>query len=134
MLATGVRVGEALAVLWDQVDLKSGTVEITHTIARPPGEGLIRKTTKSRNGERVLSLPTWATTSLRARHTTGGYCVCDSVVWVCRGPRRSFGFVLGPRCLLGVAGVSLSCGRAETVVQVKACLSRVQPQAAIVVT
>ncbi|MBP2355973.1 integrase [Kribbella aluminosa] len=69
MLATGVRIGEALAVLWHQVDLETGAVEITHSIARPPGEGLIRKTTKSRTGQRILSLPTWATTSLRARHT-----------------------------------------------------------------
>ncbi|TCC36278.1 helix-turn-helix domain-containing protein [Kribbella speibonae] len=69
MLGTGVRIGEALAVLWNQVDLEAGTVEITHTIARLPGEGLIRKTTKSRTGERVLSLPTWAATSLRARRT-----------------------------------------------------------------
>lgn len=69
MLATGVRIGEALAILWNQVDLEAGTAEITHTIARPKGEGLLRKATKSRAGERVLSLPTWATTSLRARHT-----------------------------------------------------------------
>lgn len=68
MLATGVRIGEALAVLWNQIDLEAGTVEITHTVARLPGEGLIRKTTKSRTGERVLSLPTWAATNLRARH------------------------------------------------------------------
>ncbi len=34
MLGTGVRIGEALAVLWHQVDLEAGTVEITHTIAR----------------------------------------------------------------------------------------------------
>ena len=50
MLGTGVRIGEALAVLWNQINLGTGTVEITHTIARPPGEGLIRKTTKSRAG------------------------------------------------------------------------------------
>jgi integrase len=69
MLGTGVRIGEALAVLWSQINLETGKVEITHTIARTPGKGLIRKTTKSRTGQRVLSLPTWATTSLRARHT-----------------------------------------------------------------
>ncbi|WP_328997883.1 helix-turn-helix domain-containing protein [Kribbella sp. NBC_00709] len=71
MLGSGVRIGEALAVLWRQIDLDAGTVEITHTIARPPGEGLIRKTTKSRTGERTLSLPNWATAMLRGRHTTG---------------------------------------------------------------
>ncbi|WP_406047057.1 tyrosine-type recombinase/integrase [Kribbella sp. NBC_00889] len=70
MRATGVRIGEALAVLWNQADLEAGTVEITHTIARPPGEGLIRKPTKSRTGERTLSLPSWAAAMLRERHTT----------------------------------------------------------------
>ena len=34
MLATGVRVGEALAVMWDQINLDAATVEITHTIIR----------------------------------------------------------------------------------------------------
>jgi integrase len=70
MLATGVRIGEALAVLWNQIDHEAGTVEITHTIARPPGAGLIRKPTKSRTGERVLTLPSWAAAVLRGRHTS----------------------------------------------------------------
>src|SRR5689334_2355432 len=67
MLGTGVRIGEALAVLWHQVNLETGTAEITHTIARLPGEGLIRKVTKSRAGERTLSLPNWAVAPLRSR-------------------------------------------------------------------
>ncbi|GAA2812003.1 helix-turn-helix domain-containing protein [Kribbella solani] len=71
MLGTGVRIGESLAVLWSQVDLDAGTVEITHTIARIPGEGLVRKITKSRAGERVLSLPQWAIAMLRTRHAAG---------------------------------------------------------------
>ena len=71
MLATGVRIGEALAVLWHQVDLEAGTVEITHAIARLKGEGLIRKRTKSKAGERLLHLPNWAIATLRTRHATG---------------------------------------------------------------
>lgn len=71
MLGSGVRIGEALAVLWDQVDLEAGTVEITHTIARIKGEGLIRKTTKSKAGERLLHLPRWAVAVLRSRHAAG---------------------------------------------------------------
>ncbi|WUJ49154.1 hypothetical protein OHA70_23145 [Kribbella sp. NBC_00382] len=43
MLGTGVRISESLAVLWSQVDLDAGTVDITHTIVRIKGEGLIRK-------------------------------------------------------------------------------------------
>ncbi|TDW24134.1 helix-turn-helix domain-containing protein [Kribbella kalugense] len=71
MLGTGVRIGESLGVLWSQVDLETRTVEITHTIARIPREGLLRKITKSRAGERVLSLPSWAGSMLRARHAAG---------------------------------------------------------------
>ncbi|MFI6675959.1 helix-turn-helix domain-containing protein [Kribbella sp. NPDC050470] len=71
MLGTGVRIGESLAVLWHQINLDSGTVEITHTIARLKGEGLIRKPTKSKAGERLLHLPNWAIAMLRTRHAAG---------------------------------------------------------------
>jgi hypothetical protein len=57
MMGTDARIGEALAVLWSQVDFDAGTVEITHTIIRVKGKGLIRKKTKSRAGERLLMLP-----------------------------------------------------------------------------
>jgi integrase len=67
MLATGVRIGEALAVLWSEVDLDSGIVEITSTILRVKGVGLIRKPTKSRAGARTLLLPSWAVDVLRQR-------------------------------------------------------------------
>ncbi|MFI5728719.1 helix-turn-helix domain-containing protein [Kribbella sp. NPDC051587] len=71
MLGTGVRIGESLAVLWSQVDLEAGAVEITHTIARVRGQGLIRKTTKSRAGQRKLNLPTWLIAVLRKRQAAG---------------------------------------------------------------
>ncbi|TDO51702.1 hypothetical protein EV643_103441 [Kribbella sp. VKM Ac-2527] len=67
----GVPIGEAMAVLWSQVDLDAGTVDITHTIVRVRGEGLLRKTTKSKAGQRVLSLTDWATAALRKRHAAG---------------------------------------------------------------
>jgi integrase len=71
MLATGVRIGEALAVLWCQVDWTAGTVEITSTLVRVRHEGLLRKSTKSRAGERVLALPSSAVAMLRRRFMTG---------------------------------------------------------------
>lgn len=71
MIATGARIGETLAVLWSQVDLTAGCVEITHTIIRVRGEGLLRKGTKSRAGERVLALPASAVSMLRARFMVG---------------------------------------------------------------
>jgi integrase len=45
MLATGARIGETLAVLWSEVDLERETVEITSTVIRVKGVGLIRKRT-----------------------------------------------------------------------------------------
>ena len=71
MLATGVRIGEALAVVWSQVDFEAGTVQITSTLVRVKGEGLLRKGTKSRAGERTLPLPVSAVAMLRRRFMTG---------------------------------------------------------------
>ena len=71
MLGTGVRIGEALAVLWSQVNFDTDEVEITDTIVRITGEGLIRKITKSDAGQRVLPLPNWA---LARRAPRRGHC------------------------------------------------------------
>jgi integrase len=71
MLATGCRIGESLAVVWSQVDFEAGTIEITSTLIRVKGEGLLRKATKSKSGERVLPLPMSAIAMLRRRFMTG---------------------------------------------------------------
>ncbi|HET7531625.1 MAG TPA: site-specific integrase, partial [Nocardioidaceae bacterium] len=71
MLATGVRIGEALAVIWSDVDFNAGTVRITSTLVRVNGEGLLRNGTKSRAGERTLPLPESAVALLRRRFMTG---------------------------------------------------------------
>lgn len=71
MLATGVRIGEALAVVWSEVDFEVGTVQITSTLIRVKGEGLLRKGTKSRAGQRTLPLPESAVALLRRRFMTG---------------------------------------------------------------
>ena len=71
MLATGVRIGEALATLWSDVDLESGTVQINSTLVRVKGQGLLRKGTKSRAGERTLPLPMSAVAVLRRRYMSG---------------------------------------------------------------
>ncbi len=72
MLGTGVRIGEALAVSWDEVDLSAGTVWIKHTIIRVVGVGLIRKGTKTATGERMLRLPAFAVAMLRRRKLSSG--------------------------------------------------------------
>ncbi|MBB5072828.1 integrase [Saccharopolyspora gloriosae] len=68
MLATGVRIGEALAACWPDLDLTAGTVAVNFTVARRKGKGLIRKSTKTSAGERTLPLPSWAVDMLRRRY------------------------------------------------------------------
>lgn len=71
MLGTGVRIGEALAVDWSAVDLVAATVTVEHTLIRLRGIGLVRKSTKSEAGERVLKLPRFLVAMLRERNVVG---------------------------------------------------------------
>lgn len=71
LLATGVRIGEALGLLWAEVHLEDGEVEITHQVTRIKGEGLVRIGTKSVAGERVLKLPSTCLAMLERRWAQG---------------------------------------------------------------
>lgn len=71
MLGTGVRIGEALAVSWDEIDFDAATVAIAHTMVRVKGQGLLRKSTKTAAGERVLPLPPLVVAMLRKRLRAG---------------------------------------------------------------
>ena len=72
MLGTGVRIGEALAVSWEEINIQSGTVEISYTLIRIKGVGLLRKSTKTSAGERTLRLPEFAVAMLRRRELASG--------------------------------------------------------------
>jgi integrase len=52
MLATGLRLGEALGVTWADLDLAAGTVAVRRTIIRVQGKGLIASRVKSKASER----------------------------------------------------------------------------------
>jgi len=68
MLATGLRIGETLALTWSAVDLDARTVEVRATVVRITGHGLVlrpRPTTKA--GPRTLELPVWVVEILRRR-------------------------------------------------------------------
>ncbi len=68
MLATGLRIGETAAIVWDAIDLDAGTVEVRGTVIREKGVGLyIKPKPKSVSGYRTLELPSWAVSMLRAR-------------------------------------------------------------------
>ena len=68
LAATGMRIGEALALEWDAVNMQRGTVEVRSTVIRLRGTGLIIKPTpKSTAGDRTLLLPSWTVTMLEKR-------------------------------------------------------------------
>jgi integrase len=70
MAGTGLRIGEACAVCWEDVDLASGTVAVRGTVLRIKGVGLIIKPEpKTEAGARILELPSWCVDMLRARLT-----------------------------------------------------------------
>jgi hypothetical protein len=54
MLATGVRIGEALAVSWSEVDLDARSVEIDWKLVRIKGEGLRRVPRVKDDSDRTL--------------------------------------------------------------------------------
>ena len=70
LLATGLRIGEALAVTWSEVDFDTATSAVSSTLIRVTGRGLIRKGTKSEAGQRRLRLPVWCVTMLQRRAQT----------------------------------------------------------------
>ncbi len=72
MVATGLRLGEALGVTWADLDLGSGTLVVQRTIVRVKGQGLVAKRVKSRASERALLLPPWCLELLRARRVRLG--------------------------------------------------------------
>ena len=71
MLGTGLRIGECLGVLWLDVDLGRRRVEVSSTVIRWTGHGLVRKETKTRAGRRTLVLPSWALADLQQRWARG---------------------------------------------------------------
>jgi integrase len=75
MLATGCRIGEALALRYGTngdgkplLDLEAGTWEVNATVVRVPGEGLvIQPRPKTAAGWRVVALPPFAVRMIEAR-------------------------------------------------------------------
>jgi integrase len=73
LLATGVRIGEAIAVDWSSIDMERATVEIDYKVMRVKGAGLRRtRRTKSDAGHRTLPLPAFAMNMLERRRATSG--------------------------------------------------------------
>ncbi len=73
MLATGCRIGEVMAISWDEVDHEAGTLRIGWHLVRVKGRGLVRVSgAKSEAGDRLLRLPGWAVDMRRRRRAGAG--------------------------------------------------------------
>ncbi|MFD7308336.1 tyrosine recombinase XerC [Promicromonospora sp. NPDC059942] len=71
LLSTGARIGEALALKWEDVDLDDQVVQIDWTVTRLRGAGLVREPVKTETSERTLRLPDWSVAMLRRRKNGG---------------------------------------------------------------
>ena len=68
LAASGLRIGECLAIVWDAIDFEARTVEVRGTVIRIKGNGLIIKPApKSEAGWRKLVLPKWCIELLEHR-------------------------------------------------------------------
>lgn len=68
LCATGMRIGEACAMSWADIDLDAGTIAIQGTVLRLRGKGLIINRPKSKAGVRTLELPAWCIEMLVKRY------------------------------------------------------------------
>lgn len=72
MLGTGLRIGEALAVTWDALDLEAATVEVRGALTYIRGKGwVIQPKPKTESGWRTLHLSAWLVLLLRVREHDG---------------------------------------------------------------
>lgn len=72
ILATGLRLGEALGVRWSDIDPDRGSLRVERTIIRVKGKGLVASRPKTHASQRVLVLPGWCLTMLEARRARLG--------------------------------------------------------------
>lgn len=72
LLGTGVRIAEALGVSFHEISFADCTVDIDFQIIRVTGKGLRRTRTKTKAGERTLSLPVWVMEMLTRRYAELG--------------------------------------------------------------
>ncbi|MEU4563941.1 site-specific integrase [Actinoplanes sp. NPDC023936] len=67
MAATGLRIGECIALTVDAVDLHRRTVQVRGTVARYPGIGVVfARKPKTEASYRTLTVPAWVMPSLEA--------------------------------------------------------------------
>jgi integrase len=89
LAATGMRIGEALALRWSAVELENGQNEISATLMRVDGQGVVlREQPKTKAGLRIIQIPRWCVELLRRRSQDVPSNPEDLVFPAPRGRRR----------------------------------------------
>lgn len=106
---TGVRISEALALAWDDVDLSAGTVTIRANVVRAAGVGVIRQDhSKTDAGKRTITVPGALVGILGDRRVRGGPnplgLVFPTVLGNLRDPRNTTRDWADARKRLGLPG------------------------------
>lgn len=109
LLATGARIGEVMALSWDEVDLEAGSVRICWHLVRVKGQGIVRvEGAKSEAGDRTLRLPSWAVSMLMHRRVTsdGAWPVFPDTRGKWRDPNQVMRWIRWSREPAGLAWVT----------------------------
>lgn len=117
MLATGCRIGEVMALSWDDVDLEVGTVDVRHHLVRVKGEGLLRIAGTKRGDGRLLRLPSWAVDMLMARriNSEGATPVFPSMLGDWRDPSSVHRWIIEARAELDMPWLTSHTFRKTTI-------------------
>jgi integrase len=85
MLGTGIRIGEAAGLTWDNIDLAQRVVTITHTLTWPldkPGQRHWERTpTKTKRSRRTLALPLFVVAALREQRARNAKAQLAAKIW-----------------------------------------------------
>ena len=79
LLATGVRLGEALALHWEDVDLDARTARIHRTVQHTYAGPVVADTTKTASSTRTIVLPAVAAMALRRQPQGSSYVFPNSI-------------------------------------------------------
>lgn len=72
-ISTGMREGELLGLMWEDVDFFSGTVHVRHSLQQLTGKGLVLKEPKTEKSKRSIAVPGFTLDALwEHKEKTGG--------------------------------------------------------------
>ena len=68
----GLRLGEVLALQWEDVNFESSTISINRTLQYLPGRGLVMGEPKSEKSRRLVSMPAFVANALKSYQKHNG--------------------------------------------------------------